>query len=151
MRFARKSPAASVFIFAGLLSASAARAWVTRIQGSPSGLDNFASSVVLDDSGDAIAGGVVQSETPNGRDFIVVKLAANTANEYWRVVLDGDKDESSVRSSLDDHVRALVLSGQSVLAAGTLTNEDTGNDFAVVELDVVTGAEHWRFVIDGYS
>jgi Big-like domain-containing protein len=45
---------------------------------------------------------------------------------------------------------ATALDGAgNVVAAGSITNTDTGNDFIVVKFDGASGAELWRYVISG--
>ena len=86
----------------------------------------------LDLDGDVIIGAVVAKA--------VSKSDGETGVELWNHVFTGASD-----SLLD----LAVTAGSDVIVAGELTGSGGDRDFGVVELSGATGAELWRYTLDG--
>lgn len=95
-----------------------------------------ADAVAVDAAGDVIASGSIQF------DFTVVKLDDVTGAELWRTDLQG-----TAGGGLADAVA--VDGAGDVVAAGHVANTGTPSDLAVVKLDGTTGAELWRYEVNG--
>jgi hypothetical protein len=78
--------------------------------------------------------------------FTVIKYDGTTGAELWRAQLDGTN--TSFRTAQEASAMVLDSAGD-VVAAGFLNNEGFGRDLLVVKFDGATGAEQWRFEIDG--
>jgi outer membrane protein assembly factor BamB len=104
-------------------------------------------ALALDANGDVIAGGTIV-EPKEGDDFVVMRLDGQTGRRRWRAIVRG-------RASQDDYEEAYGLavapSGDVVAAGSVEEMEGPGHygNFAVVTLNGATGAERWRFVVDG--
>jgi hypothetical protein len=105
--------------------------------------------VIVDPGGDVIVAGAAASSV-NSDEFVVLKLAGDTGAERWRVnvVGTGDYFRAQAASAL-----ALAPDGD-VIAAGSIDNfhqdgSGTAGDWLVVRLAGGTGAERWRYVLDG--
>lgn len=112
----------------------------------------------VDASGNvAVAGFTLSRESGSG--FTVVKLNGASGAELWRRVIHGNAGRAGVvnpaipaippiRGANVAHAVAVDGAG-NVLAAGTVFNTGTREDFIVVKLAAATGAELWRRVING--
>lgn len=77
--------------------------------------------------------------------FVVAKLAAATGAEVWLKTLQGSSAISP--KGLGSALR-LTQAG-NLVAAGTLYNDATLDDLAVVQLEPSSGVEMWRYEFDG--
>jgi hypothetical protein len=125
-----------VFVWSG------AWAWQTTINGTANDADG-AIAVTVDSTGDVVAVGQTKNAS-TGFDFTVVKLGGAAGAERWRyVLLNGTADDF-------DAALAVVVDGAGdVVVAGYTTNAGTGTDFLVVKLHGGTGAERWRYLLNG--
>lgn len=131
--------AGAAFTVVKFASATGAELWRREIAGTAS-IDEGAQEVVLDGLGDVFAAGEIDLA------FTVIKLSGTTGAELWRLSLDGTN--TSFRTV--QLARTLALDGAGdVVAAGFLNNEATGRDFAVVKVAGDSGAELWRYDLDG--
>jgi hypothetical protein len=99
-------------------------------------------------NGDVIAGGGVER---NGSvDVFVTRLAGADGRPRWRRFVDGASDRDHY-----DEAQAMAMDASGdVIAVGSLEAATaplyhSTLDLAVVKLDGRTGAERWRFVLDG--
>jgi hypothetical protein len=127
-----------------LAGASGNELWRLRIDGTDHG-DDEALAVALDAANDVVASGVIDSATGN-EDFAVVKLAGGTGNELWRKEVDGALGGKITAESANSVV---VDSAGDVVAAGNLEFVNQEQDFTVIKFAGLTGAEIWRYHIEG--
>lgn len=119
----------TVIKFAGVTGAE-----VWRQELSPSGRVR---ALALGPGGDVFAAGQLLPGSPTW-EFVVVRLEGASGNELWRQTLTGE--ETFWNAAL-----AVAADGAGdVVAAGALNNSATREDFAVVKLSGITGAELWR-------
>jgi hypothetical protein len=121
--------------------ASGAERWRQVINGSANRLDQ-ALAVTVDTAGDVVAAGTI-TNTGTGQDFTVLKLDGASGAERWRQIINGSANR------LDQALAVTVDTAGDVVAAGTITNTGTGQDFTVLKLDGASGVERWRQVITG--
>ena len=124
--------------------------WRYLIDGTKSSPDyDRAVDVTVDSGGNAIAVGTVENLITS-HDFVVVKLASATGAELWRDEIDGTFDTTSALHGPPDGAWRVVLDGnEDVIAAGSLVDVTTGQNFAVVKLEASDGAELWRAELNG--
>ena len=75
-------------------------------------------------------------------DFTVRAYAAGTGELLWQDQLDGTAGGF-------DEARAIVVQGEQVFTAGTVTNFDSGSDFTVRAYNAGTGKLLWQNQFDG--
>ena len=115
--------------------------WSQIIQGAASAFDE-SHSVALDPAGNVITAGFT-SNAGSGADFTVVKSDGISGEVLWGQAVDG-------AANTTDEARSVAVDGAgNVVAAGFLSNTSTGQDFAVMKFDGLSGTERWRHVIDG--
>ncbi|HZR79867.1 MAG TPA: PQQ-binding-like beta-propeller repeat protein [Candidatus Binatia bacterium] len=127
------------FFVAKLAAATGAELWRNEIDGSGHETD-VASSVAVDGSGNVFAAGFAdRSTSPNGRDLLLVKLAAANGAELWRKELHGTLD-------LGDANSVAVDGADDVVVGGTISNTSAegGPRSVVIKYDGATGDELWR-------
>jgi uncharacterized delta-60 repeat protein len=108
--------------------ASGAELWRNMIH---SGANDVSNAVAVDATGNVVSAGYTQN--PNtGIDFTVVKFDGASGQELWRQVIDGSGADSY--DFYDSANAVAVDSLGNVVAAGTIHNTGTGNDFTVVKL-----------------
>jgi hypothetical protein len=121
---------------------SAAVAWDANVEDGVSGNDR-ALAATMDAAGNVIAAGVTQNSGTGPGDFTIIKLSGVDGTELWRQVIHGTAHG-------EGRARAVTVDpAGNVIAAGFITNSDTGADFTVIKFNGVTGAELWRQVING--
>jgi outer membrane protein assembly factor BamB len=126
-----------------LSSADGSELWRRDVDGGGNGYD-FGSDVALDPGGDAVVAGGLRGPTGNP-NFAVLKLSGVDGSELWRSV----SGEARALAIFGDGVRAAVGGGGDVVAAGSLTSSDSGDDLAVVRLRGSDGLELWQRTISG--
>ncbi|MBI3250131.1 MAG: CSLREA domain-containing protein [Deltaproteobacteria bacterium] len=118
--------------------------WRRALNGDAPGAYDAALTVALDPTtGEVVAGGTIQ-RAASGADFTVIKFAASDGAVVWWQGLSGDAPQG-----LDTATSVAVEASGHVVAAGTLQNNGTGQDFTLVELDQKDGHEHWRKTENG--
>lgn len=118
--------------------------WRRAVNGDAPGAYDAALAVALDPTtGDIVAGGTMQ-RAAGGTDFTVIKFAANDGAVVWWQGLSGDAPQG-----FDTATSVAVETSGHVVAAGALQNNETGQDFTLVELDQKDGHEHWRKTENG--
>jgi uncharacterized delta-60 repeat protein len=122
--------------------ANGAELWRRAINGTANDSDQ-ALAVAVDGVGDVVAAGITVN-TGTGRDFTVIKLDGASGQELWRQVING-----TWPFSFDQANAVRVDAGGNVIAAGLTTNTGADEDFTVVKISGVSGAELWRQVISG--
>ncbi len=113
--------------------------WRAVVNGTANG-DDRANALAVDQAGDVVAAGVIQSATAG---FAVAKFAGATGVERWRAMLKGSAD------GFGEALAVAVDRTGDVVAVGRVTNNVSGIDFVVVKLSGATGAQIWRRDIDG--
>src|SRR5262245_34104900 len=122
----KKLTVSLIAIWGLLLISEKAWAWQANadaiINGSVNGNDR-AIAVTVDRSGDVIAAGFTRNSGLGLNDFTVVKISGANGTELWRQVVNG-------AANGEDQALA-VTSGAAgnVIAAGFITNVNTGRDF----------------------
>jgi len=120
-------------------------AWHVDIVGTATRSTDVARAIAIDARGHIVIAGVTQnSGVP--QDFTVLKVNGSSGAMSWRKVVHGTA--SSTLGSDGANAVAVDAAGD-VIAAGNLTNADTGSDFTVVKFDEASGAEVWRQVVNG--
>jgi hypothetical protein len=133
--------ASGAFVVAKLAGSDGTPIWLQTI-GSHDG--GFASSVVLDQDGDVIAGGYTITST--GSVLTVVKLSAPDGNQIWRYDLPGvGTPTGSLAASVS------VDSAGDVLVGGGVSTMPNLVAFAVLKLSGADGTEKWRYLTPGES
>ncbi len=107
--------------------------WWQEVRGARKGPLDRALATAFDPFGDVIAVGVLERE-PQGRDFVVVKLSADTGEELWRYVLTNPSCNSCVGRSVAMDPNGDVIAG--------------GSSY-VVKLSNASGTELWRRELTG--
>jgi outer membrane protein assembly factor BamB len=115
--------------------------WRTEVDGSAGGWDE-ASRVALDALGNVVAAGYLWN-ADTFADLAVIKLSGSTGTELWRAEINGTGSDWDSASSV------AVDAAGDVLVAGALHHAGTSGDFAVIKLSGSTGAEIWRFELNG--
>lgn len=125
-----------------LAGASGAVRWKYEANGTaPDSIDR-ALAVALDHTGDVIAAGLTENQA-TGDDFTVIKLSGVSGELRWAQVVHGD-------ANLSDFALAEAIDAHGdILVAGSIETERTGSDFVVLNLSDETGAEQWRYTLDG--
>ncbi|MEE8558646.1 MAG: PQQ-binding-like beta-propeller repeat protein [Myxococcota bacterium] len=101
-----------------------------------------AKKVVIDPSGDVIAGGFLRS-LGAGADLAVVKLSGASGTELWRTQVGGT-------AGLNDEVLDLKVDAQGdVYLTGFANNTGTQRDLVVCKLAGADGSTLWRLDLDG--
>ena len=101
-----------------------------------------ARKVVIDPSGDVVAGGFLRN-VGVGAQLGVVKLSGASGTELWRSELGGT-------AGLNDEVLDVDVDAQGdVYVAGFVTNTGTKRDLIVCKLAGADGSTLWRFELDG--
>lgn len=147
-RYSDQAPLPAKFVALKLAAATGAELWRYEIPAAVPLTISVAQAMAVHSGGDVIVGGVTQNHPLDRyvRDFTVVRLAAASGTEIWRRDLRGGYDAGG------NAAIAVALDGAGdVLAAGFLENIWVGEDFAVIKLDGATGAEAWRFTMNGTS
>jgi hypothetical protein len=121
--------------FAGL---DGARLWSVVVNGTASSSQDEARGVAVDGAGNVVAVGVTQNAT---RDLTVIKLDPN-GQEIWLKNIDNNGFDQGVAVALDPNGH--------VLAAGVVTDPNTGADLAVIKFSGSdpNGQELWRQTVD---
>lgn len=96
--------------------------------------DGLARSVAVDSAGDVVVVGRLRDASD--WDFFVAKYHGDTGSELWRFLVEGGGLEHEALS-------VAVSPGGNVVASGAVT-DGNNQDFFVVAIDGVTGAELWR-------
>jgi len=122
---------ATHFSVAKRAGSSGASTWHVELTGTP----GTARAVLVSGSDVYATGGLAGS-------MVVVKLADANGAQTWRTDVAG----SAVKA---DTARAIAVGGGRVVVAGRMVTESGGIDFAIVALDAGSGAELWRYVLDG--
>jgi hypothetical protein len=134
------------FTVAKLSGADGTRMWRAELTGTLPGSyhGNIAYAVVVDGAGDLIAAGSLSNEDTGG-DFAVVKLRGATGEELWRRSFSGSEGRYS-----NDHALSVGLDRNGdVFAGGYVHNSGQWMDFVVAKLSGSTGAELWRYELNG--
>ncbi|RMF22804.1 MAG: hypothetical protein D6760_06680 [Deltaproteobacteria bacterium] len=111
-----------------------------------------AAEVVTDSTGDVVVaghdihwilnwpapGGVIET----GRAFSVTKMSGANGDTLWRYAVDPSGDYGYASSATAD-------GNDDIVASGALLQVGTDYDFTVAKLAGATGAEVWRYVLDG--
>lgn len=117
--------------------------WTKTISGMDSPLFDMAHAVTVDLAGDVIAAGYLANILTDD-DFTVIKLDGTSGAERWRKVING------TANGADDRALAVTADVEgNVVAAGHIRNTETLDDFTVIKLEGVSGAELWRQMING--
>ena len=107
----------------------------------PAGLSGQANAVAVDAAGDVVAAGL-SSNSPSAYDFTVVKMAGGSGGELWRYLLNPANEIDEAQAVTVDRAGDVVVVGRSRAT-------DTRTDFTVVKLAGGSGAELWRYVLNG--
>jgi len=101
-----------------------------------------------------LAAGIDNAET--GSDFLVTGFDGDTGNPLWMHELDGTAINDRVPDGpcqqwgiQCDQARALAVDTESIVAVGSLDNQDTGPDAFTLVLAAATGDETWRATTAG--
>jgi outer membrane protein assembly factor BamB len=102
-----------------------------------------------------LAAGIDNAET--GVDFLVAGFDGDTGERLWTHDLDGTTSDDGILGLCQhrcsglpsDQARALAIDAASVVAVGSLHNENTGPDAVTLVLSVATGDEAWRVTTSG--
>jgi hypothetical protein len=138
----------SDFVVLKMSGETGAELWRYSVDGGARGIDE-ALSIAVDGSGDVFAAGITES-SDSGLDFAVVKLSGKDGTELWRQSINGtfaasgDEAFAVAIDSTGDAIAAGLTSG--IRLGGTTV---TASDFTVVKFAGATGAELWRYVLDG--
>ncbi len=98
-----------------------------------------AAAVVVDASGDVIAGGRLRDAGASD-DFAVLKLAGANGGEIWRRIVNS--------GNLIDECRSLAVAANGdVLAAGVLTPPGSAAVANVIRIDAATGLRLWTHAL----
>ena len=125
-----------------LVVSSGAGAWQSNINGTANGNDR-ALAVTVDAAGNVIAAGFTRNSGTALDDFTIIKSSGVDGTELWRQVINGT-------ANADDRALAVTVdTAGNVIAAGFITNNNTGRDFTVIKFNGASGAELWRQVING--
>jgi hypothetical protein len=97
----------------------------------------------VDDAGNVIAAGFIRNSGTALDDFTIIKSSSVDGSELWRQVINGT-------ANADDRALAVTVdTAGNVVAAGFITNNNSGRDFTVIKFNGVSGAELWRQAING--
>jgi len=137
----------SDFAVVRLGGASGAVLWRYEVNGTRQFFDSaydVARRVAIDPLGDVVAAGIIEQAATDW-DLAVVKLAGDTGQERWRVLVTGTADGSrDVASALaTDPAGDVVVAGTVEDAYGPVR----GTDFFVAKLAGDSGAERWRRIV----
>lgn len=137
-------------LLVALAAPGVASAWVTSIGGvpDPDKNANRAQHVTVDPFGHVVAAGGLRNAGASGSsdfDFAVAKFDGVSGAEIWRRSLTG----TSTLQKYDEAFQVATDPSGDVIAVGVIENAGTANDFAVVKLSGVTGAELWRTYVEG--
>jgi uncharacterized delta-60 repeat protein len=146
MSTTRSLVTALVGVYSLVLSYSGAWAWQANIN------SGWASSVVVDASGNVIAAGSIENNG-TGSAFTVIKFNGVTGAETWSRIING-----TIAGS-DNLANAITLDGAGNVVVAGVTNQIPGEeggdssfgDFTVIKFSGADGTELWRRVIDGSS
>ncbi len=128
------SPLETDFLAIKLDGATGGEVWRLQIDASASAVSDGADGLLVRGSGETIA------VDPT---FLVSRVDGVTGLEIWRREIDGTAVDT-------DRATTAHLDGSGgLIAAGTLSNVGTSDDFFVVKLDAGTGLEQWRAELDG--
>jgi hypothetical protein len=148
----RLAPRGSKFTDVGqdivLISSLAGRTtWRHHWRGPGPDFDGQVNALTFGANGDVIAGGTID-EPKEGDDFVVTRLDGRTGRRRWQAIVRGRAGKGGFEEA--DGL-AIAPSGDVVAAGSVQETEGPGyyGNFAVVALDGGTGAERWRFVVDG--
>jgi hypothetical protein len=138
--FTQETATHTVFAVVKLSGTTGTLAWpaVVKISGS-AGSGNTATSIAADAAGNAIAGGFT-SNTGQGIDFTVVKLAAADGAQLWLRALDGGSHAADVADAVAVDVAGNVFASGFVTVGGTTA-------FAVAGLAGSNGTALWSSAI----
>jgi hypothetical protein len=128
-------------IAALLVISSEAGAWQSNISDTINGNDQ-ALAVTVDAANNVIAAGFTRNSGTLD-DFTIIKFSGRDGTELWRRVISGT-------ATADDRALAVTVdTAGNVIAAGFITNNNTGRDFTVFKFNGSNGTERWRQVING--
>ena len=131
------------FFVAKLDGVTGAEVWRAELDGvGAEPLDDLATDVALDSSGDVIAVGQLDNGV-SATDLTVVKLDGATGAEQWRLSVDG-----AFAGSEDTATAVAITASDDVVVAGALEQADEDWVFTVLRIDGASGAESWRREID---
>jgi cysteine-rich repeat protein len=126
------------FLVLKVAGATGNELWRRTVNGTSDSSD-AAAVVVVDTSGDVIAGGRL-GDTGAGDDFAVVKLAGASGGEIWRRIVNS--------GNLNDDCRSLAVAANGdVLAAGVLTPPGAAAVANVIRIDAATGLRLWTHAL----
>ena len=116
--------------------------WRRAMRGTGRGNDSCG-ALAIDRSGHVVAvGRTVNAETENS--FTMVKLDGANGRGIWRRIVVGSTHRQRARA----RVVAITPNGD-VIAAGSISNRQSGVDVAVVKVAGATGLLRWRRMIHG--
>ena len=119
------------FTVVKLSGPSGARLWRRAVSGIA--ISSTAFAVTVDAGGDVVAAGA--TTTGGFSDFTVAKLSGPSGARLWRRVINGPGNAN------DEAFAVAVDAGGDVVAAGSINNTGTGEDFAVVKLRGADGGD----------
>ena len=133
----------TLIAISGLLAVSSGvGAWQSNRNGTVNRNDQ-ALAITVDAADDVITAGFTQNGGTALGDFTIIKSSGVDGTERWRQVINGT-------ANADDRALAVTVdTAGNVIAAGFITNNNTGRDFTVIKLNGRSGAELWRQVING--
>ena len=108
--------------------------WRRTLAGTETGYD-AATDLALDQAGDVVAAGWLRN-AGSGLDFTVAKLAGADGGTLWRAERRGSG------AGTDSALAVALDPAGDVVAAGTVHDDLTDDDFAVVKLDGTTGTDY---------
>jgi hypothetical protein len=110
--------------------------------------EDYATSMVVDSTGDVTAAGKITQPNPGSEQnavmqrFGVIKFSGATGAEVWRRVLDGRQTGYVAALSID-------VAGNPIAAGRVATRGKDGGDFTVMKLNAADGSVVWRRSVHG--
>ncbi len=122
--------------------------WATPYNGTANGNDQ-ANAIAVDSNGNVYVTGtaytanVIGGNTSNSMDYATVKYNSGGVQQ-WATTYDGPGDGSDAAYAL-----ALDSSGNVYVTGSAYISNTTGNDFATVKYDNITGTQQWAQTYSG--
>jgi len=121
--------------------------WRRRLHGAGRERSDVLYGLATDMTGDVIIAGSLLDDGYN--DFFVARLSARNGSPLWRASVHGRQRRyfEEARAVAVDRTGDVIAAG--MLEGGTSAEYHATQDFAVVKLAGNSGAERWRFLLDG--